>query len=707
MRSIPHTKDNPKCYSLRNSDPDNSKFEMQNVGNDLYELIIHKGFGLAAELWSDGNGEPYRTNDLFLEEPPASGNFVLQGRRDDVLVHTDGNNTSAGALQLVIQAKIPVIKNVLAVGHSRPCVALLVELKLESGVAYDEVFEGVWTGVQEVNKNHPRYSQVLRSMIYLLPQGEPLPVTPKGNVKRNEAISRYKDAIDKMYRELEGEDNLPNGGKLHNHDSASDLIRRCVSTILQTPPTSLKDTTSFYGIGMDSLSALQIRQNLSKAMGQKITIGTIFENPSIAQLTAYFHGTKSMTEGANHTSFVSRTVARCISQFSCWSRPLPVAFEHSGSETILLTGASGSLGSALLEILLAASKVSKVYALIRGPNGLSKLKTSLELRNLDKDIIENGKLKVLNYSMQDPLLGLDIDSYHQLSKEVTTVIHCAWNVNFYQTVEGFEDDCLNGTMALLRFCCAGMYKRFAFTSSVSTCMGSGVWGKEVPEEPVRDDPTVALGTGYAQSKFIAERIIQAASEQLGIICVILRVGGLTGHTKGGHWSEQDMYPIMFSTAFRLNALPTFENRMVDWLPVDVAAATITDILALLSRHDDNYCNLFNIVHPHPVPWSRLLELLQECQVSSGRAKLAEIPILEWTKRLAEAEERMGQDAKALPGLKVLQFFDEMALENKPSATFSTAKAVEVSRTLRDCPPLAFECFESYVRQWRHSGFLPQ
>ena len=57
-------------------------------------------------------------------------------------------------------------------------------------------------------------------------------------------------------------------------------------------------------------------------------------------------------------------------------------------------------------------------------------------------------------------------------------------------------------MALIRFCHTGRPKVFAFTSSVSACMGKGFTSGKVPEQPLGDDPTVALETGYAQSKFI-------------------------------------------------------------------------------------------------------------------------------------------------------------------------------------------------------------
>jgi thioester reductase-like protein len=57
-------------------------------------------------------------------------------------------------------------------------------------------------------------------------------------------------------------------------------------------------------------------------------------------------------------------------------------------------------------------------------------------------------------------------------------------------------------MCLLRLTHAGRPKTFVFTSSISTCIGTGQISPSVPEEPIGDDPSVSLLTGYALSKYI-------------------------------------------------------------------------------------------------------------------------------------------------------------------------------------------------------------
>ena len=63
------------------------------------------------------------TQALLTSFPPRT-----HGRKDDLLVHMDGNNMSAEAMQLDIRAASEVIKNAIVVGHARPCTALLVEV---------------------------------------------------------------------------------------------------------------------------------------------------------------------------------------------------------------------------------------------------------------------------------------------------------------------------------------------------------------------------------------------------------------------------------------------------------------------------------------------------------------------------------------------------------------------------------------------------
>ena len=455
FRSIPHARDSPKCYSFRNLYPDNPLLKMEKVGGGLYECVVYKGFELAANLWENSD-DPYRTNDLFIQDPPNSGFFVLQGRKDDILVHSNGENTSAGPLQLDIQTASKVIRRALALGHSEPCVGLLVEVHEGYDPASASIRAKIWETVQRVNSRYPKHSKVMERMIYILPRGSPLPVTPKGNVKRNEACRLFSSEISNLFSYVSPPPSRETSRRPSSSEPLSEYLRKLFSSISNVTVTEIHNWTTLYDLGIDSRLALNLRSSLSTYLGRSVSLSTLFENPSISALVSHLSSqclsssVSSLDPDLNEKTCSSQTINRIIStlasEFKTWP---PLSSSHHTSapkETILLTGASGSLGTALLKTLSTSSTVAKIYAMVRGPSPLAKLRKSLFSRGMDPSILEpDGKIEVLNFSMQDPLLGVDVDVYARLAMDVTIVVQNAWKMDFNVGVQGFEDDCLRSS----------------------------------------------------------------------------------------------------------------------------------------------------------------------------------------------------------------------------------------------------------------------
>jgi thioester reductase-like protein len=730
LRSIPHTGDNPRCYAFRNLYPDNPFLKMEEVGEGLYECVVYKGFELAAELWEGkSEDEPYRTNDLFIQDPPGSGFFVLQGRKDDILVHSNGENTSAGPLQLDIQSSSKLISRALALGHSKPCISLLVEVH----ELYDSqsvlIRNKIWEAVKKVNARYPSHSQVMESMIHILPKGMTLPVTPKGNVKRKEAEKLYAPAITHLYSTLLNPSSFQNSVTIQ--PPLLEFLRSLFSSLSGHPKTEIKDWTTIYDLGIDSRLALSLRSRLSTQLGEPISLSTIFENPSISQLYSFLNSTpasptidKEMQPSSTETT--NRIISTLSAELKSWpSHPLNKSHQAASTETILLTGASGSLGTALLQALSATPSVLKIYALIRGPNPSQRLHTSLLNRKIDTAILSSptSKITILNYCMEDPLLGLDIDTYHLLSHTVTTVVHNAWKMDFNIPLSSFLPDCLRSTMNLLRFCVAGRAKCLAFTSSVSTCHGPGFKGRVVPEEPVGSDPEAAMGTGYAQSKYVIERLTQTGARELGVKVKILRAGQLCGSRQTGVWSEKEMWPILFATSAHplMNCVPDFPRKDVDWIPVDVAAEAVAELLLRpAAAHGAGEMvpvgtyEVHNIVNPHPITWSSLTSMLQNSIASGGLKthKMEEIPFSIWVSRLSLLADD-GVSPTEVPGLKLLHFFENMVKEGEDGGgegkdggrVFETTKSRALSKALRECGTFCQEWVDGNVKGWKEGGFI--
>jgi hypothetical protein len=446
FRSIPHTRDNPKCYSFRNLYPDNPHLKMEKVAEGTYECVVYKGFELAAELWDSTDG-PYRTNDLFIQDPPGSGFYILQGRKDDILVHSNGENTSAGPLQLDIQTSSKLITNVLALGHSKPCVSLLVEIHQDYDPSSVSTKSEVWKTVQAVNARHPRHSRIMESMIHILSKGNSLPVTPKGNVKRKEAMGLYSSIIERFYS---SEEPLATPSGL-SHDAVGEYIRNLLASLSNTPVLDIHNWTTLYDLGIDSRLALSLKASLTTNLNRSISLSAIFENPSISKLIDYFSHPSSRTntplpaEQLSSIDNIHRIISKLEMEFRSWPPRSKAIFPLVQKETILLTGSSGSLGTSLLTVFTTLPHVEKIYAMVRGPDRVTKLRKALETRSMNSSILDaekGGKIDVVNFSMQDPLLGLDLEKYAELANSVTIVVQNAWKMDFNLGVEEFEADCL-------------------------------------------------------------------------------------------------------------------------------------------------------------------------------------------------------------------------------------------------------------------------
>jgi hypothetical protein len=154
----------------------------------------------------------------------------------------------------------------------------------------------------------------------------------------------------------------------------------------------------------------------------------------------------------------------------------------------------------------------------------------------------------------------------------------------------------------------------------------------------------------------------------------------------------------------ISAVPDFKGKVVDWVPVDIAAGTVSDIL-LFETEGERY-SVHNIVNPSPIPWSKLVEMLQRGNLTSVE-KMDVVSVKEWVQRLISQAEA-GASPDEISGLKLLQFFESMALEEaeEEKKVFETDKTGVISKSLRECGGFNQEWLDGNVRVWKETGFLP-
>lgn len=107
---------------------------------------------------------------------------------------------------------------------------------------------------------------------------------------------------------------------------------------------------------------------------------------------------------------------------------------------VLVTGASGSLGSHLIGHLANLPDVKNVICLNRRSSMVPELRQqkALESRGIFLDSAAFSKLDVFETDTTKPMLDLPIDQYEQLLSSVTHIIHNAWPMSGKRRVEGFK-----------------------------------------------------------------------------------------------------------------------------------------------------------------------------------------------------------------------------------------------------------------------------
>jgi thioester reductase-like protein len=77
----------------------------------------------------------------------------------------------------------------------------------------------------------------------------------------------------------------------------------------------------------------------------------------------------------------------------------------------------------------------------------------------------------------------------------------------------------------------------------------------IPEEPV-DNPYTSVGTGYSESKWVAERILESSRPRANPL--VVRVGQLAGGV-GGNWDVNEWLPALVRTGLTMGRLPELKG----------------------------------------------------------------------------------------------------------------------------------------------------
>jgi thioester reductase-like protein len=659
-------------------------FEERTPG--IYEMVVLDGW--PSKVMSNRPDGSYATKDLFMKHPTIEA-YKYYARLDDTINLVNGEKVNPLELEGSVRQD-PAVADAIVFGVGNENIGLMV-VPSATGAALseDEIIDQIWPRAQKALSKMPDYGQLSRDMIRLLPADVEYPRTDKGTFIRQAVYRQFADLIEDAYTEKTGTDTLS-----LSESELKGFLNEEIGKILPAKSRSaLTNDADFFHLGMDSLQATQLRSVLVKRIntnGNQLGLNVAFDHPTISLLTEHL---LSLRSGASNSGrSVEELMQSLISKYSNFTQHTPVPNGLSG-RFVVVTGASGSLGSHTVAKLVSLPDVQKVYCLVRAGSTIDaydRLVKSLRERQVYESLPSSArnKLVALPTDLSDPQLGLDPQVYNSITSEITDLIHCAWSVNFNWQLTSFEKDNIAGLKNLIDLCLKSQRPApatFNFCSSISTVVNTA--GDEIPES-LPETLAYAQGMGYAQSKLVAENICMKAAEQTSIRARVLRIGQVVGDTQRGIWNSTEAIPLMLQSAVTIGALPRLDE-VHRWLPVNtVADITIDETFSTYTS------GVLNVTNHNEFHWtSDLIPLLHKAGL-----QFSELSPREWLQKLRTSN----PDPALNPPIKLVEFFSTKYGTDVPKKAFKwrTEDARKYSKSLDHAKPLDQELVDKMIQYFK-------
>lgn len=559
-------------------------------GVQRYSLITHP-FG-----WET----TFKIQDQLVSNPQQpTTDFNAIGRKDDVIVFATGEKVPPLILETML-SESELINTAVAFGDGQFELGVVVQPSSSiSPDQYDGLRSSIWPIIVEAGQRMDAHARISsKNAIVVISPGTELPRSDKGSLLRKEVYKMFELEIAHAYRDLD--DNIDEASlPLSIHNFEQDL-RVLMEQRLgwKIPAEDWASDDDLFELGLNSIQALQLRRLLlgsfksipSKLpVAERIPLDFIYKHPSLTKIANALRGSEETglpTLPAPHS-----TIDTFVKLYSL--KPSMREKHAGGGCTVLLTGATGSLGAHLLAHLASLQNVARIICLARpkpdvepGADPCARQQRSFEAKNITVPPSQWPKIEILESNPSLPLLGLTELQYTRVSQQVTHILHNAWPVDFKRELPSFEAQfkALQNLLNLARDAhLAHPYTkpRFLFISSIAVVgQYPSIQGQQIiPEIPANEKWANQLG--YAKAKLVCERIICEAarlhSEEMELAYV--RVGQMSGAKKSGYWNTAEHIAALIKSSQSIGYLPRLEGVRVEgqilrWRILSYACANV-------------------------------------------------------------------------------------------------------------------------------------
>lgn len=440
-------------------------------------------------------------------------------------------------------------------------------------------------------KNLPNY--MIPSHFVFIPK---LPQTPNGKIDRK-ILQTYDTTV------------------ISNKNSYQPPRNELETAILKTITTKLqvKDfgiDSNIFDYGADSLMIINILTDLFQ-YDLNLKVYDFYKYPTVREL----YDNLLIEEKRKENVEISRynQITQIVRSFTTTTTCQPI----SEKKTVLLTGATGFLGSHLLAQLLdCPEKLNKVYCFVRSKANLNPTK-----RLLDKfhfyfgnryDSLINQYVKVVPSEIVKEGFGIPKEQLEELANTVDLVLHSAANVKHYGKYEDFEMANVTATKNIISFCLVHnipLHYISTMTVSGNYLLAQNDMSITFNENSFFENQNFDQNV-YSKSKLLAEAEIIENMEK-GLKATIYRMGDLLGRYVDGGFQEnidKNATYLRLKSIMDIGCIPdSIAQNPLEFTPIDCAAKAVVTIIWSTAP----YNRIFNIYNPNMIITDDLINYINE------------------------------------------------------------------------------------------------
>ncbi|MBD1892488.1 non-ribosomal peptide synthetase [Coleofasciculus sp. FACHB-SPT9] len=608
------------------------------------------------------NSKLYKTGDLARYLP--DGNIEFLGRIDDQ-VKIRGFRVELGEIEAVL-SQFPGV---------RQSIVLLREDVGQRLVAYIVSNSALINDLRSFLKEKLPEYMVPSAFVVL----KALPLTPNGKIDRSAlpAPETIKPVADTF---------------VAPRNSVEEVLAGIWVHLLKLQKVGIYD--NFFDLGGHSLLIPQLLAKVRETFQIELTLRDFFDAPTIADLGKNIEMKQGVIPFVSPASNLNLD-AEAVLDPTIRPDSIPVELVTEPS-CIFLTGATGFLGAFLLSELLQQTQAD-IYCLVRATNaesGKERLQNSLESYSLWDENFSSRIIPIMG-ELSKPLLGLSDEQFRDMASQIDVIYHNGALVNFTYPYSALKAANVLGTQEVLRLASLIKLKPVHFISSTNAVSPAGGSGVRVIREQDSINPEEVIDTGYAQSKWVAEKLATIARDR-GIPVCIYRPGRISWHSQTGLCNKSDNTFRWVKGCIQLGSVPK-RDAMVNLVPIDYASRAI----AYLSKQQESLNKDFHIVNPYPAHWNQVINW-----VRSFGYPLQEVSYDQWHSELLEAAKTSSGNA-----LSPLVDFMNQPTSQEPASTPAILQ-FDCQNTLDGlagssivCPPLEAELFAPYFSYLIDNGLL--